>query len=762
MPLTYAYLRIVLGQVFLIGIALVYTRARLIRHDWENAVQLKLWSLLAAAFAASWALAQPAYASSDSACYPEWSLINAHQACANTAVIAPGNDSRVNLFLLASDQGHVPDRTSQPDNGWDNQFGEVYFNWRILTTLWAGVKDANNVPEFYGTRCGSYAQGTQDFEAALKRAGGISSKDRITLIEARFSLYAICALQTGSKRYNETADSDEQPQAFAAIDANVARGQAREFLIYLGGAAAFYNEDFDRAENVFNSLADAKNDWVKEASRYMQGRVAINQSQAVASDAWGYFDVSKADASLARNAEKALKAYVADYPGGLYTASATGLMRRAYWLAGDQGSMAEAYGQMVNRVSSLDELGLAIQEADNSLLVRSFAYALDPKPIPSGGPPMLRAVRNLLTIRQHIDLENSTLGRAFFTQQKADFAGQNSLYSFILANYDFYIARDYRSVLKMIPDAARQSDFSYLQFSRQALRGQALAMLEDKNEGGFWREMLAGSKARYQRAAVELGLASFYERSGELDKVFADGSPITKPLIRRTLITAVADADNLRAIADNSARPQIERDTALLTLLYKQLSRGYYSSFARDVTRVDKDANSDIGLWNIRYQEAVPVGLFTTGKSSENLDCPAPRAIAQTLAANENNYKARLCLGDFWRVNGFDYFDLGTRGGWQWLDRGENAAPVLGNTEELFPGKQLPRLKIYQDIIADKAAPAQWRSYALYRAVRCYAPSGSNSCGGKDVAQKQRQSWFRELKRRYPSSPWARQLEYYW
>ena len=51
---------------------------------------------------------------------------------------------------------------------------------------------------------------------------------------------------------------------------------------------------------------------------------------------------------------------------------------------------------------------------------------------------------------------------------------------------------------------------------------------------------------------------------------------------------------------------------------------------------------------------------------------------------------------------------------------------------------------------------------ALNRAVRCFAPAGSSSCGGNDIPVAQRKAWFERLKRDYPQSPWARDLKVYW
>lgn len=72
------------------------------------------------------------------------------------------------------------------------------------------------------------------------------------------------------------------------------------------------------------------------------------------------------------------------------------------------------------------------------------------------------------------------------------------------------------------------------------------------------------------------------------------------------------------------------------------------------------------------------------------------------------------------------------------------------------------RLALYRQVIADKQAPAEERSYALYRAINCYATSGYNHCGDEDLPKEERKRWFMTLKKQYAKSPWAQQLKYYW
>lgn len=71
------------------------------------------------------------------------------------------------------------------------------------------------------------------------------------------------------------------------------------------------------------------------------------------------------------------------------------------------------------------------------------------------------------------------------------------------------------------------------------------------------------------------------------------------------------------------------------------------------------------------------------------------------------------------------------------------------------PFGQFDRQSYYQQVITSPTAEVEDKSFALYRAIMCYAPSGSNECGGEDVDKVQRKGWFTQLKTQYPGSPWA-------
>lgn len=674
-------------------------------------------------------------ASGDYGCSVSWKLASRGYDCANRAVLSPGNDTRVNMLYLLRDRQALPANVAvRPKRDYvDGLYGNTFFDWRSLREAFypgalSGESEVGS-GDYYGSRCVSLTSGAAAFNGAVAANTKVSQWEREQLALARGNLVRRCQAGGGG------------PVGWLA---NVKSAQGKEFLAYLQAADAFYGEEWDAARRGFASLRGSRDGWLAETAAYMLPRTELNAAQNAAFDEYGSFEAGKVDKAALGRASVGFSDYLKRYGKGRYAASAQGLQRRALWLGADVAGLSREYERLLAATSATREAAAdLVEEIDNKLLYGASARgAID--------GPLLLATIDLMRMRPS-DEAGAVVTAEQITAQKPRFAGRDDLYGFVLASHAFYVANDPRRVLQLIPDAARQSAFSPIQFSRQVLRGMALAAAKDRNEAGFWREMLGGADAVYQRPVVELGLAMNWERAGKLAEVFAANSPIGDGTIREILLTEVAGPDLLRAQAKAAARPRHEREAALFTLLYKQLLYADYAGFLGDLPLVRADAKAEQGLWDIRQQEEVPVALFRKGATSDGYACPALRITVQALVRNARDAKARLCLGDFYRLNGFDGYGE---------DRPQ--PDELGGTPTRFAGRAVPRQEIYQGIIADAAVPGHEKAYALFRAVNCYAPTGSNACGGEDVPQDQRQAWFQRLKRDYPASQWAKSLRYYW
>lgn len=695
-------------------------------------------------------------ASGDGGCYPEWKLAAQQFSCANRMVIGPGNDSRVNLLLLLRDRAGLDGQGLVPfEPEWASFGGHALFEWDDL--VWSlypaiapakGQEYAYDGSDFSPSRCQSVRSGGEQFLAAVERNRVIPAGDRRALAEGRAKLATICAVQAGQQAGGEPVSVGdlELPRLYASRE-------GREFGTYLAGAAAFYLEDWNGARSRFAALRTAKDPWLAETARYMGARAELNAAGAPAFDEWGSFDLSAADKQAAARAASGFAAYLEAYPQGRYAASAAGLVRRALWLQGETGALGAAYARMLERVDPEDAAAVdLVQEID-------IKYLLDAEAGQASAGPWLVAAHDLLRLRNdgtpdgdgvYYDYGLPPLTAAELAAQEPAFAGHPDLYTFVRANYAFYVEHDYREVLGLLPDDARKPAYTPLQFSRQVLRGMALAELGDRNEPGFWLELLGGAKGLYQRQTVELGLALSWERAGEVGKVFAPDSPIEDLGVRNVLIENSAGPEVLRQVAGLAGRPQRERDQALYVLLYKQLFRGAYAAAARDLALVPADAPVD-SYSEDSGETLVPLGQYTRGAFSDGYPCPALRQTIAQLAANPRAVKARLCLGEFYRLNGFDYIGLGVT----------PPAGELGSFAS-FPGEPVPRDRIYREVIGEAGVAREDRAYALYRAVYCYAPSGNNSCSGEQAPESERRAWFRRLKGEFGDTRWGREIEYYW
>lgn len=699
---------------------------------------MRPWAWLAGIALGALAPSIPAGASGDYGCTPGWTLASAsYGSCGNRAALAPGNDTRVNLFyLLQEGQGAPAGKLAYPAQQYpDPDIGHTFFSWDLLRRAYYALPETTETtaPDYAGSRCISLAPGDRAFADALRANRGVPVAEAATLTAARGLLAQQCSGNAGT----------------LAWPSDVRSAAGRELLSYLQAAQAFYAEDWPAARKGFAGLFSARDPWVAETASYMQARVELNAAQATSFDQYGDFaGPAKVDAAALGKARGAFAAYLQRYGQGRYAASARGLQRRVLWLAGDVGGLSRAYAQLLGTVPAGNVAAAdLVQEIDNKLLMA------DADGFAAVDGPLLLATLDLMRMRDAEEGAPPVISAAELAAQQPRFAGRAELYAYVLAAHAFYVEKDMAKVLQLTPDDARKPAYAPLAFSRQVLRGMALAARKDRNEAGFWRELLGGATALYQRPLVELALAMNYERSGRLADVFAAGSPIGEAGIREILLLNVAGADLLRKQARALQAPRHERDLALFMLLSRQLSHGNYAGYLTDSVQVPPNASVEGGLWNLRWQDPVPLGLFGKATWSDGYPCPALAKTAATLAANPRDVKARLCLAEFWRLNGFDGFD----------GPEDRPGPAeLGGTASLFAGRATTRAAIYNAVAADPAAAAGDKAYALYRAVNCYAPAKVNTCGGADAPESQRRAWFQRLKREFPASPWAQQLRYYW
>jgi hypothetical protein len=685
-------------------------------------------------------------------------------------MLSPGNDMRVNLMLLMSDLHGVPSAAkASSDNPPQFDFGGLW------VTLFPSHPDSNRYSEY--NYCTLQSESAKDaFNAGIKGETGLSASERDFLIQLRQQI-------TGcSTAYLESGQMDSDP--FAEANSQIRSKIGTAYLRYLMAAAAFHRGDYEQATSDFAALTKADSAWVRETATYLLARTAVRVVQNSSFNEYG--NLKQANPADAAAANKALDAYISAYPKGLYANSARGLKRRVSWLSGDINRLAVEYANAIvqdRTMRNVDD-GELVREMDNTLLFRLVAAfsernASVATPHVEVTDPILLAVIDLYRMRQvppDVDAENHppSITRETLLAQRPHFAKQKALFDFLLVAHTFYVERKSANVLALIPGDTGQTSFSYLQFSNQMLRGLAMQGKQDEQAREHYVNMLARANLPSQRSALELAIALIDQNSGQVARIFAADSPVRNQDLRGIALSYFADASLLRKQAQDASVSAIERETAIFVLLYKELTRGFYADFLRDMALIPTDIDrtptespfyrfSPTILFPIYYYYGYgtplrpPLGLFLAPKEERSsyeensYDCPTLKDIAATLAKNANDTRAKLCIAEFIRRNNGDGFVLDTA-----------AKNGRSDSLSLFPGEPYSRQAVYRSVIADPNAPPEDKAYALYRAVYCYARSGYNSCGGEYVELAERKAWFTQLKKQYPKSVWAKRLKYYW
>ena len=714
----------------------------------------KLVPLALASVGCLWAA--PALACADMGCTTSWTLDQPqYDGCNNLPFLSPGNDSRTNLQLMMIDAGLAKIQVP-PANPTDASAAPVavagvsaapftlddFSGLFSLSQSPAGPPpddaSTSDLADGEGSRCLSNVDGASAFEDAVKAARGLPDAEKAALIAQREGWKPGCADNGGPK---------------TSLDLTAIKsGAGKQYATYLLGAAAFYDGDYDTAATSFASLSKSSQPWLKEAARYMAGRVEINRAQVGAFGEYGDLTLDKVDQKAVAAAEAGFNAYLRDYPNGTYAASARGLLRRVDWLGGRPGKLAADYGWQFAHpepgVRNVTPVRLS-QELDSKLLTGA-----DPAKI--ADPTMLAAI-DLMQMRPTGETSQGdkippAITQAALAAQRPAFAGREALFSYLQAAHAYYVEHDAAGALRLLPTGTPRQPMTALAFSQQTLRGLALEASGDHaGARQHWLALMAVSQPTLQRPVLDIALAMNYERANMLPQVFAAGSPIRDAQVREVLLNNDADPALLRQRATASDGAAHERRQALYVLLYKEVTRGRYKAFLADAALIPADVKApDPGAAG--SDPELSIFQWAGSSGSDDYACASLRATASVLARDPTDAHAQLCLAEFVRDTNLDGDPLDTR----------PPKAELGGAPSLFPGAAFSRLELYKGVIANPKAGAGEKAYALYRAINCYAPSGNNQCGGTEVPTSQRKAWFKALKTDYPKSPWADALKYYW
>ncbi|MEI7376146.1 hypothetical protein [Dickeya chrysanthemi] len=712
----------------------------------------------------------PAYASSDGVC----GFSDADCGMPALPYLLPDNDTRTNLMLLQSSRNHIPLPIPQPEPDQTRSRVDPFTAYRVM-----GLDAAEENSDDTQTDPAAPTDDKADEENAslLQKAVQLHFSDTelgqlremtpvdldgrwvsndLTTLESFFDLLLADKTlndaqrtqlaQVRTKMLSSDYSLDDAKTDLAGVPET---GHAGELRRYLTNATAFYEGQLDQADNGFQQLLQASQPWVAETARYMLIRVSINQAMKDAQDEYNMFDPRKMDKAAGQQAIQRINDYLKQYPQGKYVDSAEGLYRRAEWVSGDTAALAGRFSKALASANSVNQLQAISNEIDNKLLE-------DNRFVASADTPILMLVQDIKRLRSPDGwMTLPALTQEELTRQQPLFeaAGMQDAFSYLQAAFQYYQLRDDAAVLKTLPMTTAQDISDVTVFSSQVLRGLAMQRQKQWDDTeAHWRHLLMLKTTYTQQQYLQLALAQTLVDSGHPERVFTPESPVKNLRFRSAILKVSADADLLHRQTGPQQTPE-ERAIALHTLLTKQLTHRDYAGFLKDSALLKTIAplkSTENMSWN---EEDLTVFGWDGSDTEEGYECPTLQETATTLSQNARDAHALNCLGEF-------VLRTGNGVGFDWGE--SNMLNGLTDAAAHYPGQEFNRLDNYMQVIADAKAPPEDKSYALYRAIYCYAPSGYNDCGSQDIGKETRKAWFRQLKTEFKGSQWARQLKYYW
>ncbi|MBC6555984.1 hypothetical protein GW721_08330 [Citrobacter braakii] len=673
-----------------------------------------------------------------------------------TPTFNPENDSRDNLLRLLSQEKSfaLPVQSMPADITRSRDFYFAYHpQWdeaapqpaaapasaadsplsRQMAELNISADEINvNDAELENRHVSNNTESVSAFFAALLADPTLAAEQRQALAQARTGLLS------GATR-------EQIESSLATLPAD---SPAQSYKNYLAAAASFYAGDYASAERDFTQLAKSERPWLAETAQYMLMRAALNKSSQNSVGEYGDFDIAKINREDATQAQTQAQVYLQRFPQGLYAESARGMLRRINWYLQAWPQLAGLYEQTLQQSADARQLRDIVIEYDNV-----YGMAFYEQSVVEAFPdaPHVSYIELLRALR----LDNNskpTLTQAQLDASKPVFEQSQKLPLWRDLQLNLWLATEnYAAIIQAVTPAQKLAAHDTLAFSEQVLYGEAL--MGQKNwpaARDFWLQLLKLSQDNEQQQYVQAKLAATLVYSGDVAAVFAPESAVTNLRFRSQILKTQASPELLRQQAVHGPNNE-ERTIALHTLLVRDLTENRFGDWLNDrkltsaiTPPVIGDAFDDVNLsifdWN---GDAAQAGYT----------CRSLNETVTVLSKKADDAHALNCLGEFFRTTQ-THVDL-----WKNSAGNDVLESAISRKE---PFGQFDRQSYYQQVITSPKAEVEDKSFALYRAIMCYAPSGSNECGGEEVDKLQRKGWFTQLKTQYPGSPWAQKLKYYW
>jgi hypothetical protein len=677
------------------------------------------------------------HAGTDDSCTPSFH-INATQFnnCSNLPVLIPSNNSKTNMFLLLSDMGMVNTKPPVQDKYlWTANYGSVPFESSTLTNAIENKIQNKHVNYFkdttliYDERCVSLESGKNDFINAVQNNKNIPNAEKSILIKER----------------NKITECDHAQIPLIKVNQTWAL-TTRQYASYLNGTISFYNTNYSTATKIYSALAKAEDPWIKETSEYMLIRSYLNEAYATGIDQYGSMNFDSIEQPLLNKFQNQIENYLKLYPNGIYTASARGLLRRAYWLSRQKEKIVDEFVWQINHPTSPVfnlNMSLVPNEVDRIIFDRKN---IDPKIFKE---PFFLTTYDLMNLRSSSNADYQPISWNQLNAQKSAFKTQPELLQYLQAVHLLYVQNKPEEALKYLPKNI-QNISNYLQLSQVFLKGQILEKIDQNQAKKYWEEHIKHAKTAYQKGLFELTLAKYLNNKQEVNAFIGKKPLISQINLQQNFIMHHANEKSLEQILQSAQSTEDQKQVALYTLLSKALISQNFKLFNRYYTHLPKNAAQYKSYDSIdTLQEKPPFAYFIWNGTNitPQLQCPDLLTLTQQLETTQQNQLLKVCLGEYIRSDHYAF--------------PPNWNSYEARDSSTFTDPIFARGNTYKDIIKNESK-GDLHAYALYRAVMCYAPSGTNDCGDKDVDISVRKQWFNRLKNEYPNTTWAKSLKYYW
>ena len=670
-----------------------------------------------------------AHAGVEENCEPDFYLNgNIYDKCSNIPVLVPSNDNQTNMLLLLSDLGLSNLKPIQADKElWTSTYGYAPFDGvpsaenRISNQRIKFTNEQNG----YEERCNSLNGGKTSFINQVKSNKNISAQEKLTLITERNKIS-----ECNNKVPLLSINQQWSPTA-------------RQYASYLNATIAFYNTNFSTATKIYSVLTTVDDAWLKETSQYMLIRSNLNSAYATGANQYGDIDLDKINKTLLKQFLDNITNYLKAYPNGQYAASARGFMRRGFWLTGRQYLMVnEIVWQLNNPKSKYYNLDVNELPAEIDRRVFSSQYFN----IKNLNDPFFLATYDLMQMRDSSVDGYKPITWAQLNTQKDIFKNQPELFKHLQATHLFYVQKKPQEALKYLSDATDLNH--YVQLSQAFLKGQILEKTNPSQAEQYWSQLLNKSKNTYQRGLFETALSNHLNTKQDVNSFIGKKSLISQPNLQKRFILYKANEKSLQNIIQSNVATTDQKQAATYTLLHKSLSHQNYALFNQYYSYLPKDAaqyNSYEGAKQYNNKPAFSDFIWNGSTITPQLKCSNLSTLTDQLAKSPKDPLLNVCMGEYVRSShqGFPY-----------QMNGENIADKENKNEFI-------RGDVYRSIIKS-SAKGDLHAYALYRAIMCYAPSGMNDCGDKEVPKSVRKQWYDQIKQEYPNTTWAKSLKYFW